>query len=227
MNQLDRPVWASLSTHHQHVAQGGPLAKRFLPDVNLFVAVPAESERSMAALAELIGPEDTAFVLQVPPIVVPAPLTAIKQAKGLQLVATRRFSGDTVPGDVDPLGEADAPDMLALAQLTEPGPFVAKTHQMGNFLGARVGGKLVAMAGERFRFPGHTEVSGVCTHPDHRGRGYARVLSVAVAAGIQARGDTVFLHAWKSNTAAISLYESLGFTVRTEVHVAILRRRSS
>jgi predicted GNAT family acetyltransferase len=80
------------------------------------------------------------------------------------------------------------------------------------------------MAGERFRFPGHTEVSGVCTHPDFRGRGLARRLSTAVAASIEARGERPFLHAWKTNVAAITLYESLGFELRAEVNVAVLKR---
>jgi predicted GNAT family acetyltransferase len=75
------------------------------------------------------------------------------------------------------------------------------------------------------RFPGYTEVSGVCTHPDFRGRGLARRLSAAVSAHIEARGEQPFLHAWKSNRAAISLYEGLGFKLRTEVNVAELRRR--
>jgi predicted GNAT family acetyltransferase len=82
------------------------------------------------------------------------------------------------------------------------------------------------MAGERMRFPGYTEVSGVCTHPDFRGRGFARRLSATVAARIEARGEQPFLHAWKSNHAAISLYESLGFDLRAEVNIAVLERRT-
>jgi predicted GNAT family acetyltransferase len=80
------------------------------------------------------------------------------------------------------------------------------------------------MAGERLRFPGYTEVSGVCTHPEFRGRGLARRLSAVVAAGIEARGEQAFLHSWKTNQPAIALYEGLGFRVRTEVNVAVLRR---
>ena len=114
--------------------------------------------------------------------------------------------------------------MLALATLTEPGPFLRRTHAMGTFRGIRIGGRLVAMAGERLRFPGYTEVSGVCTHPEFRGRGLARRLSAVVAGGIEARGEQAFLHAWKSNHSAISLYEGLGFRVRTEVQVVVLRR---
>ena len=81
------------------------------------------------------------------------------------------------------------------------------------------------MAGERMRLPGYTEVSGVCTHPDFRGRGLARRLSAAVASGIEARAERPFLHAWKTNLTAISLYQDLGFEVRAEVNVAVLRRR--
>ena len=124
--------------------------------------------------------------------------------------------------DIVVLGDDDAPEMLALAQLTEPGPFLPRTHTMGRFVGVRINGRLAAMAGERLRFPGFTEVSGVCTHPDFRGKGLARRLSSAVANAIQQRGDRPFLHAWTSNHTAIALYESLGFEFRTAVHIAVL-----
>jgi predicted GNAT family acetyltransferase len=161
------------------------------------------------------------FILQVPDIIVPAGLVAVKAAKGVQMVATRSVTA-LGTNDILELGDEDAPEMLALAKLTEPGPFLPRTHTMGNFLGIRIGGRLAAMAGERFRFPGHTEVSGVCTHPDFRGRGLARRLSAAVAARIEARGDRPFLHAWKTNRPAISLYETLGFEIRSEVEVKVL-----
>jgi predicted GNAT family acetyltransferase len=83
------------------------------------------------------------------------------------------------------------------------------------------------MAGERMRMPGYTEVSAVCTHPDYTGRGFAARLSTAVTAAIQARGDQPFLHAWKTNVRAISLYERLGFEHRTDVNVAVLERNPS
>jgi hypothetical protein len=73
------------------------------------------------------------------------------------------------------------------------------------------------MGGERMKPDGFTEVSGVCTHPDHRGRGYAAALMRKVATGIQARGETPFLHAYASNREALALYERLGFATRCEV----------
>jgi predicted GNAT family acetyltransferase len=88
----------------------------------------------------------------------------------------------------------------------------------------RENGRLVAMAGERMKLDGFTEVSGVCTHPDVRGRGYAGLLSRTVATQILKRGETPFLHAFASNTAAIGLYETLGFVLRCHVVVTVLRR---
>jgi predicted GNAT family acetyltransferase len=118
--------------------------------------------------------------------------------------------------------DADAAEMLALATLTKPGPFFARTHQLGRFIGVRDNGVLVAMAGERLKTPGYTEVSAVCTHPDHRGRGYAAALMRQVMGGIVARGETPFLHSYAANTGAIRLYESLGFRFSRELVMTVL-----
>jgi predicted GNAT family acetyltransferase len=221
---LDRPVWASLSGPHEALSVGTPLARRFARDVNLFASARDDSPEALAALAELVLPGEQVFVLQVPPIVTPPGCVAVKEARGVQMVATRSLGAEATLAGIEPLGDADAPEMLALARLTEPGPFLERTHTMGRFLGIRLDGRLAAMAGERMRLPGYSEVSGVCTHPAFRGRGLARKLSAAVAAQIEARGGRPFLHAWRSNQAAISLYGSLGFELRTEVNVAVLER---
>lgn len=223
MQPLDRPVWASLRSHHAPLSEGGLLARRFVPDVNLFASTCDDSPAALTALAALVRRGESVMLAQVGQIIVPAGLLTVKEAKGVQMLATRRLtecSGD----DILTLADQDAPEMLALARLTEPGPFLPRTHVMGSFLGIRIDGRLAAMAGERMRFPGYTELSGVCTHPDFRGRGLARRLSAAVVAAIEARGERAFLHAWKTNRAAISLYEGLGFELRAEVNVAELRR---
>jgi predicted GNAT family acetyltransferase len=150
----------------------------------------------------------------VPAIVPPAGLVLAKSAVGVQMVATRALDDEAGPGGA----------WLALAQLTQPGPLFARTHAMGDFVGVRIGGRLAAVAGERLRVDGHTEVSGVCTHPDFRGRGLARRLSAVVAARIQQRGEVPFLHAWVTNEAAIARYRSQGFEHRAQVHVAVLAR---
>lgn len=224
MNPLDRPVWASLAGPHESISEGGPLARRYASDVNLFASALDDSLAALAALADLVRPGERIFLAQVPEIVIPSGLVAIKHGRCVQMLAARPLRGEADGQGCHPLGDADAADMLRLAQLTEPGPFLPRTHTMGRFLGVRAGGPLVAMAGERFRPNGHVEVSGVCTHPQWRGRGLARRLSTAVAAAIQARGETPFLHAWTSNLAAIELYRSLGFETRCEVNVAVLER---
>lgn len=234
MHPLDRPVWASLTTLRRHLSEGNALARRFLPDVNLFASAADDSAAALAALADLVPPGDTVFIAQVPEVVVPPGFTLQKHGLIVQMLATRRL-GDGMPDEADddparalrPLGDADAPDMLALARLTEPGPFMPRTHTTGTYLGLREpreGGRLLAMAGERMRLPGYCEISGVCTHPDARGRGLARRLSAAMARLIEARGEQPFLHAWQSNEAAIALYESLGFRVRAQVNAAVLQR---
>lgn len=223
MYPLDRPVWASLTTQHASLSEGNTLARRFARDVNLFASACDDTPAAVAALADLVQPGETVVLLQVPKIVIPQGLVEVKASQGVQMVATRRMMLEAT-SDMLTLTDEDAPEMLELATLTEPGPFLARTHTMGTFLGIRIGGRLAAMAGERMRFPGYTEVSGVCTHPEFRGRGLARRLSAAVTASIQARGDQPFLHAWKTNHPAISLYEGLGFKLRTEVNAAVLQR---
>ena len=221
MKDLDRPVWASL-THAPHLAEGGDLAKRYRRDVNLFGSARDDSLFSLAALRGLVLKGDSIFVLQVPVIRVPSDLVAARAAQGVQMLATQPIASQAGDHTIIELGDADAPEMVALAQLTEPGPFLPRTHSMGRYIGIRINGRLAAMAGERMRFPGFTEVSGVCTHPDFRGQGLARRLSSVVANAIQQRGEQPFLHAWTTNHAAIALYESLGFELRATVQVAVL-----
>lgn len=221
---LDRPVWHSLNTHHKALSIGGDRARRFHPEVNLFASGPDDRLDTMEHVAALVPPDGQIYVLQVPDITIPPSLRAPLQAKGVQMVyrgADLSAYGDE---DIIPLGDGDAAEMLDLATLTEPGPFLKRTHEMAQFFGVRIEGRLAAMAGERMRFPGFSEVSGVCTHPDFGRRGLAKRLSAYVTRQILARGETPFLHAWATNEAAIALYESLGFVLRCEVNAAVLAR---
>ncbi len=126
-----------------------------------------------------------------------------------------------------PLGAADVPVMLALVELTRPGPFATRTIELGNFFGVRVGGELVAMTGERMKPEGFTEVTAVCTHPDHRGQGYARSLLAHVTRGVLDRGEVPFLHVFSDNFSAIELYLRSGFAIRKRMHVTVLGKRAA
>ena len=121
------------------------------------------------------------------------------------------------------LGADDVPEMLDLVARTRPGPFRQETRRMGGYLGIRLGGALIAMAGRRMHPPGWTEIIAVCTDPDHRGKGLAERLVRAVAAGIRTSGDVPFLHVAAVNTGAIRLYRTMGFTLRREVVFSVLR----
>jgi predicted GNAT family acetyltransferase len=132
-------------------------------------------------------------------------------------------STPTVRADIVELGVADSPEMVELAALTKPGPFGTRTHELGFYVGIRDSGKLVAMAGERLKVPGYTEVSAVCTHPDHIGKGYAQVLMTEVMRRIRERGEKAFLHVRTDNTRAVKIYERLGYRTRVELHYAIVR----
>jgi predicted GNAT family acetyltransferase len=122
-----------------------------------------------------------------------------------------------VCGEAEILGPEDVPELLELTRRTQPGPFRPRTIELGSYLGVRRDGALVAMAGQRLHPPGWTEISAVCTHPDHRGQGLASALVRALGHEIRGRGERPFLHAAATNDTAIALYESLGFAVRRAV----------
>jgi predicted GNAT family acetyltransferase len=217
---LDRPAWSALRIRQRHLAIGEAPALRYDQSYAIFAAIGDHAPASLAALGALVGKTGPAIVLQkdaLPPV----PGTRVeKRRMGVQMVAETPAAADDLKF-LD-LGEADASEMLELATLTEPGPFFTRTHRLGDFIGIRADGRLVAMAGERMKPDGFTEVSGVCTHPDWRGHGYAGGLMRVVAARIAARGEVPFLHAYADNRGAIALYEKLGYRVRREVHVTVL-----
>jgi predicted GNAT family acetyltransferase len=138
--------------------------------------------------------------------------------------------GDSVPGadgdEVVQLTEADVPEMLALTKLTSPGPFGTRTREMGDYWGVRRDGKLIAMAGERLKIPGYTEISAVCTHPDYLGCGLATRLIGLVLSKIHGRGERAFLHVRPENERALWLYERFGFETRVLLQYAILAKNS-
>ncbi|GAA1143707.1 ribosomal protein S18 acetylase RimI-like enzyme [Kitasatospora gansuensis] len=213
---LDNPVTASLAGPHARFAEWRGRAARYPGDMTHFHGLPdAPQAADWADLAALAGP-GAVVLLAVDAAVVPPTDWAVPfRIEGVQLV------GEDVLGKPDPeavrLGPADVPEMLELVERTRPGPFLARTIEMGSYLGIRRDGALIAMAGERMHPSGHTEISAVCTDPDRRGEGLASRLILAVAAGIRERGEVPFLHAAGDNTNAIRLYGTLGFRLRRAV----------
>jgi ribosomal protein S18 acetylase RimI-like enzyme len=218
---LDNVVWSALAGPQARFAQVKGRAARFDPDVSPFTALadPADPV-AWRDLADLVGPGAEALVAG-------RPVTAPPVWETIVLVPGVQLTGAAATGAPDPeavlLGSADRAEILDLVARTKPGPFRDRTIELGGYLGIRRAGALIAMAGERLRVPGWTEVSAVCTDPAFRGQGLAARLIRAVVAAIRERGDEPFLHAAGENTNAIRLYENLGFTLRTEVTFGVYR----
>jgi len=220
---LDRPIWSALATRHQAFAQGDGLAKRYLSSIVPFAATGTDDAESLQALGRLIPPLESAILVQADAISLPAELSAISTASLVQMIAEQPLQ---IVSDerVQPLTRHDAAEMLALAMVTKPGPFTLEALSLGDFWGVRIEGRLAAMAGERMKQPGHTELSGVCSHPDFRGAGLGRLLSLFVANKIMARGEVPYLHAYANNVAATGLYQSIGFRLRSTMNMAVVQR---
>ena len=214
---LQNSVYAALSGPHSTFAEVRGNARRYPTAVAPFLGLPDDpTDEDWADAAELLGP-GTSGALMRPALPIPDGFKVVFDLDVVQFVAPASLPAEDPEAVV--LGPDDVPEMLALVALTDPGPFRTRTIELGTFLGLRRDGRLIAMAGTRFALPEYTEISGVCTHPDYQGQGLARRLVRAVAARITATGRTPFLHTAARNTAAIRLYDSLGFTVSSQMRV--------
>ncbi len=221
--QLERPPWSALSTTHSSFALGDDLARRYPPDVSPLAAVREVSPACMRALSALMKPGDAVGLFGAGPIAASGDLITIDLKTVEQMV---HDAVNTTPanGEHVNLTATDVPEMMRLVELTKPGPFETRTIALGGYIGIRSGDRLVAMAGERMRFDGFAEISAVCTHPDHAGRGYASSLVRSLVRSILDRGETPFLHIFSVNTRAAALYKKLGFSHQRSLTVTVLRR---
>jgi predicted GNAT family acetyltransferase len=220
---LDRPIWHALTTRQAALAEGGALARRYPPDIGPFADMVDMSPQSFAALAALMKGSDYVALFTPDPVTPPSDFKILLAKTGEQMTGTpAEVLGHTT--EIMTLGADDVPAMLELTKLTNPGPFAARTHELGTFLGIKIDGRLVAMTGERMKPGQYTEITAVCVHPDHRGRGYAQILLGAVARQITARGEIPFLHVFSDNSGAIALYRRQGMEIRRRLHVTVLGR---
>lgn len=223
---LDNVIWNALTTRQSHFAESCGEAVRFLREVTLLSAFRAPGDSGYESLAALVGPNGTAAVFLDDPYQPRPGWEVIATAPLLQMVCENGVAPQGLPAcEILELGDADSADMIELTSLTKPGPFGKRTHELGNYVGIRQNGKLVAMSGQRLQVPGYTEVSAVCTHPEHTGRGYAAAVMQEVMRRIRDRGEIPFLGVRGDNARAITLYERLGFRIRKHGYYAVLRRR--
>lgn len=221
---LDRPVWNALTGLQAHHARRNDHAVRFLPDIGPLAAMRTFDEAGLAAIAALAAPGELLAMIERDSVPHPPGTVLERMSAAVQMVAL-----DPPPPVDDPriiaLGEADATEMRALAELTQPGPFAARTNVLGRFWGVREeGGRLIAMAGERMRLQGHGEVSAVCVHPDAQGRGLGMLMSRKAMASLAAQGLRPFLHCYADNVAAIATYRRCGLQVAREMVITMFRK---
>jgi ribosomal protein S18 acetylase RimI-like enzyme len=221
---LDRPIWSALTTSQKHLAEGGARALRYPVDMTPFADMADMSATSFAALGDLLSGSQVAALFTPEAVDVPAGFKVVLAETGEQMIGSPADS-PLRDAEIVTLGAADVPAMMALTELTKPGPFAARTYELGTFLGIRAGGELVAMAGERMKPGNFVEMTAVCVHPEHRGRGYAQALLAAVARQIEARGEIPFLHVFSSNASAIALYQRQGMRIRRRLHVTAFMKQ--
>ena len=217
---LANPAWHALTGAHAPLSEGRGAVRRYVPEISPFLGI--ERAQDVRGLAEIVLPQQACVVMADFEIAEPPPGFSISgRFDVLQMVAS---DVEAVPSPVPlhELGEADSPEMLALAELTKPGPFGPGTWRMGPFMGIRDGARLAAMTGHRFHLPGFTEVSGVCTYPDYLGRGYAQALVSHMTRRVLDAGKTAFLQARLENDRAIAVYRKLGYTDHAQLHVTVL-----
>jgi ribosomal protein S18 acetylase RimI-like enzyme len=218
------PFWQALCTEQSGIALGSALALRYPADVIPFAGLSEPSEPAMNALRELLTPQESIYITgdhlpDVPGL----------ERRGCIAGWQMHFSGTIPTPDpgAPPIATLTAQDSAAMVALTDaafPGFFRVRTYILGSYFGIRVDGRLVAMAGERIAIPGHREISAVCTHPSHTGKGYAGHLLRNILRFHADNSLRSFLHVAAPNQRAIDLYERLGFEKTSAITFNRFRR---
>ena len=221
---LDEVVWRALGSVQERFSRSCARARRYLPAVAPFAATLDLDPASFQSLLGLMDPAgDRLALVTAEEIDPPAPFSVSRRGMIDQMILVDQAACHAESrASIVTLGEGDVAGMLALTTATQPGPFGPRTIELGQYLGVRHEGTLIAMAGERMRLNGFTEISAVCVDDAHRGKGLAAALVSRLAASILGRAETPFLHVFTSNYGAIALYRKLGFALRRQLHLAVM-----
>jgi len=217
---LDNPAWHALVSGNKHLSFGNDEVRYFDREVSPFVAFNKNNGANFGLLPHA-GP-----VLFISPVEVEIPggWKVLKVISGFQMVYDTRQPLQEISIEIVHLTDEHIPQMMALTQLTNPGPFAARTIDFGHYKGVFEGDKLVAMAGQRLQAFNYTEVSAVCTHPEQAGKGYARQLLLDQIKRMTAAANTPFLHVRDDNERAIKVYRDLGFSTRSNVFFYLMMK---
>lgn len=221
---LDNPAWSALVSGNKHLSNGNEVAKYFAPDVSPFAAIQENTQPNLEALYQTIPFDNPVILISDKELTITNPWRVLTRIDGFQMVYNGLAEPLPTSQEIVPLTEQHVSQMMALTKLTNPGPFAAKTIDFGHYRGIFDGDQLIAMAGQRLHAVDFAEISAVCTHPDHLGKGYARKLLLHQAQRIQAASGIPYLHVKFDNVRAINVYKALGFDTRTDIYFYVLQK---
>ena len=224
---LDNVIWNAITTGNKEIGIRDGDAGWYYPDIAPFAGVKQWNEKNLEQLNELIPIGSKVAVSYEKRVKLDeSKWKVLREMDCCQMVYEYPVSSFNTANSslIVPLGKEHVPEMLALTALTKPGPFFERTILFENYFGIFEDGRLAAMTGQRMHPIPYLEVSAVCTHPDFRGRGYAKALMLHVMEIIIANSFIPFLHVLTNNTTAIQLYESIGFRTRKEIFIDMIER---
>jgi ribosomal protein S18 acetylase RimI-like enzyme len=221
---LDNPVWNALISGNKNLSIGNETARYFHREISPFVGIVQHTPAYFDILRQTIPFDEPVAIFSNEKLLNPSPWTIIQQIDGFQMVYLKQLESTVDELKIVLLSYEHVPQMLALTKQTNPGPFLSKTIEFGNYQGIFQENELVAMAGQRLHAGTNIEISAVCTHPDFTGKGYARKLIFNQIRNIQRQNETAYLHVRADNTRAINVYQSMGFEIRSEMIIYILKK---
>ena len=225
---LPNPPLQALQTTQREFALRAGRAWKYPREVAPFAAIEENSAPALRDLFSLMEPGEGTYVQSEDALVLPPGLQCEDRVGVLQFTypEDKELPGSREGGEaiIEPLSCADSPAMVELTNVAFPGFFRRRTCEMGQYYGIREGGRLVAMCGERMNVGRFREISGLCTHPETRGRGFAARLMMRLMLGHRTNGDRSYLHVAATNANAIALYGRMGFELRGEFSMVRVTR---
>jgi len=222
---LHNPVFNALRSGDSHFALGNAQVKYFPAEVSPYAGFDSNNATGFDQLHALLpAGRQILFARPEPLEAIPTGWKLRHAIAGVQMIHDGKAPASPSFDAVQPLQAEHIPAMIALTRLTRPGPFASRTIEFGGYHGIFINGALAAMTGQRLHVGNYTEVSAVCTHPDHLGKGYATLLLQHQLQLILAQGQQPFLHVRADNERAIGVYERLGFTISRPMEFYFMER---